>query len=405
MLTPEHVFASVADRPGAVWLDGDSGWSVLAWDPVEVVAAPRDWVGEGRRLSRGAAGEAPFTEGCIGYVGFGAGHRVLPVPAGPPTEEPESWLARYDGALCFRHADHTWHPTGRRSASDVRGAPLPPVAPPDGRVVGTSLDREAWIQRVEAIRALLEAGDCYQVNLTRVVHVDGVADPFAAYRRVRGNHADRGAFLRPGDVAVLSNSPEVLLDVDGRRARSEPIKGTRPRRADPAEDAALAADLDESPKERAELTMIVDLVRNDLGRVAVAGSVVAGRRRVSPHGNVHHAAQAVEATLRDGLDAWDALAAAFPPGSVTGAPKVRACERIAEFEPAPRGVYCGAIGFASGPRARFNVAIRTAVWRRGALRYHVGGGIVHGSDPASEWEETIAKGSAMARAYAGVDRA
>ncbi|MEQ1501479.1 MAG: chorismate-binding protein, partial [Myxococcota bacterium] len=183
---------------------------------------------------------------------------------------------------------------------------------------------------------------------------------------------------------------------------STPIKGTRRRGASLADDARLRSELRDAAKDRAELVMIVDLVRNDLGRVAVVGSVVAGDRVITAHPTVFHAAWPVRAELLPGRDAWDALAATFPPGSVTGAPKVRACQRIAALEPHPRGVYCGAIGYAAdGGDARFSVAIRTGVFDGPDARYHVGGGIVVDSDPAAEWDETVAKELALRRALVG----
>ncbi len=146
--------------------------------------------------------------------------------------------------------------------------------------------------------------------------------------------------------------------------------------------------------------MIVDLVRNDLGRVAAPGTVRASPRRIEPLANVHHAWQEVSARLEPGRDAWDALAACFPPGSVTGAPKVRACQRIRQLEDGPRGVYCGAIGYVGRDgSARWSVAIRTAVFDGDRARYHVGGGVVAASDPADEWWETVAKGRQLARAF------
>src|SRR5690606_33371615 len=166
--------------------------------------------------------------------------------------------------------------------------------------------------------------------------------PWPSWRRLRRLSAPAyGAWLRLDErIVVQSNSPELYLAVDGREVVSLPIKGTRPRDAE--RDAELAAELLASPKEQAELTMIVDLVRNDLARVCEPGTIRAGARVVTPHANVHHAAQRVEGRLAAGRDLWDAFAHAFPPGSVTGAPKIRACQRIAELEDEPRGVYCGA---------------------------------------------------------------
>lgn len=401
MTSPEALFLHVAERPGAVWLDsGDGeGWSIVAWEPTDVADG---WPAR-RRAPRRA--EAPFDGGHIGYVGYGAGHRVAPVPRGAPTPEPEIWLPRYEGAACFRHADATWHLTGPPSLQRDAARALaeatapPPPAPPTGRV-RASADRAPYERAVDQIRALITEGDCYQVNLTRAVHVDEPGDPVSAYRRLRERPAPYGAILRVSpEVAVLSNSPELLLAVDGARVVSVPIKGTRPRGAEPAADRALAEALLASDKDRAELTMIVDLVRNDLGRVARIGSVRAGERSLASLPTVHHTVWPVEAELAEGRDGWDALAALFPPGSVTGAPKIRACQRIAELEGEPRGAYCGAIGYASDDgRACWSVAIRVAVFAGGAARYHVGGGIVIDSAPADEWAETVAKEAALRRA-------
>jgi para-aminobenzoate synthetase component 1 len=241
------------------------------------------------------------------------------------------------------------------------------------------------------------------VNLTRPVHVESVDDPWQAYRRLRrASSAHFGAFLRlDQDLAILSNSPELFLEVRGRQVASMPIKGTRPRGDTAEHDAELSEELLRSPKDRAELAMIVDLVRNDLGRVSIPGTVRCAERSLSALANVHHAAQRVEAILDPAIDLWDALVATFPPGSVTGAPKVRATHRIAQLEPSGRGVYCGAIGYASGGRSDWSVAIRTAVWHTGKARYHVGGGVVAASEPAAEWAETEAKGTALLLALAG----
>lgn len=409
-MTPEEVFATIADRPGAAWLDGGpgtDGWSILAWDPVAVVTNGQDWPAIGRAMTRSVAADptVPFSGGVLGYVGYGAGHHVDAVPRQGPTPEPEVFLARYDGGLCWRHTDQTWHAAGsasfRASADAVLRAarPLPSPPLPSGPA-STTVDRGDWEAAVERVLAWIHAGDCYQVNLSRVVRVPRAGDPFDAYRRLRRAGAAYGAFLRVDPrIVIVSNSPELFLRVDGRQVASLPIKGTRPRGATPAEDDRLEAELRDSPKERAELTMIVDLVRNDLGRIAVPGTVHAGQRLLTRHPTVHHASWRVEATLADERDSWDALAATFPPGSVTGAPKVRACQRIAELEPEPRGVYCGAIGaVADGGNAVWSVAIRIAVFDGPDARYHVGGGIVAHSRPSDEWDETVAKELALRRA-------
>jgi len=409
-MTPEQVFAPIAHRPGAVWLDGGAaptGWSILAWDPTEVRTDGTDWPAAGRGMVGRRVQDAPFSGGCIGYLGFGAGHRVEVVPTQADTVEPEIWLGRYRGGLCYRHRDQTWHPAGEKAFQDEARALLasakPLSAPPPPPVGPTprTTPRDRYEAAIETLLAYITDGDCYQVNLSRPVFLEGVGAPWPAYRRLRALSAPAyGAFLRiDTHLAVLSNSPELFLTVRGDQAVSEPVKGTRARHAQVQRDHALAEALRRSPKDRAELTMIVDLVRNDLGRVAIAGTVSTTERTITTHAHVHHAAQRVSATLRPGFDAWDALAASFPPGSVTGAPKIRACERIRQLEETPRGVYCGAIGYTSdGGNASWSVAIRTAIWHRDTVRYHVGGGIVAASEASEEWAETEAKGLALAAA-------
>lgn len=412
--SPEAVFARLQHEPGAVWLDGPDGWSILAWAPTAVVSeSEAGWVRAGRELLRPGAArtdEAPFEGGILGYVGYEAGHEVEAVPRGRDPVEPRWWWARYEGALCHHAPSGTWRITGQPDRRNrglealgravELGEPEPAPSPEAVRTV----PREAYEAAVRRVLAWIGEGDCYQVNLSRAVHLAGAQDPFAAYRRLRRvSPAGYGAFLRLSDtLALLSNSPEMLLSADGTRLRSRPIKGTRPRSADPARDRALAAELASSLKEQAELAMIVDLVRNDLGRVARPGSVRTEGRRLTAHANVHHASWDVTAELAPGRDALDALAALFPPGSVIGAPKVRAATRIAELEAEPRGAYCGAVAYvADTGLARASVAIRTAVWTPDGVRYHVGGGVVADSDPTAEWEETLHKGTALGRALAG----
>jgi para-aminobenzoate synthetase component I len=418
--TPEAVFHLLHQRRGAVWLDGGQskeGWSIIAFDPSEIVTNGHNWPRVGRylttkktRLEASRAGDTPFAGGCLGYVGYGAGHYVDRVPPGPPSDEPEIWLGRFDGGMCYRHCDQTWHVAGASSfcrtaeqliaAAEEIGEPEAAVRP---KSVKSSIERDSYEEAVGLILTWLEGGDCYQINLTRAITACGVGNPWPAYRRLRRiSGASHGAFIQLGERAVLSNSPELFMKVRGRRFLSDPIKGTRPRHDNPEEDRRLSQELLRSQKDQAELTMIVDLVRNDMGRVAAAGTVRVQPRCVTAHANVHHTSQIVEALLDDAHDAWSALGAAFPPGSVTGAPKTRACRRIAELEAAPRGVYCGMIGYvADGGDATWSVAIRTALWKGNQVRFHVGGGIVAASDPSEEWNETVDKGRAMARAFCG----
>lgn len=403
-LTTEDVFVAVADRPGVAWLDSSDGdgWSILTWDPVEAVTG-EDWVDAARRrLAPSGDRRVPFSGGFVGYVGYEAGHTVDHVPTGRPTPEPPVHLARYEGALCHDHATGAWIASGtpgfradaERALRGARPAPLP--HPPTGSAERTT-HRERYEEAVRAVLALIEAGDCYQINLTRPVHVAGAGHPVDAFRRLRRAPAAYGAFLAIDDrLAILSNSPELFLEVRGRAVVSDPIKGTRPRGLDSVDDQRLRHELWKSTKDAAELTMIVDLVRNDLSRVCRPGSVVAQAREVRAHATVLHTHWPVRGELREGEDAIAAVAATFPPGSVTGAPKIRACERIRELEDEPRGVYTGAIGYlADGGDATMSVAIRVAIFDKEDARFHVGGGVVAASDPAAEWEETEVKARAL----------
>jgi para-aminobenzoate synthetase component I len=414
---PESVFAEVEGQTGAVWLDDGSpksGWTILAWRPEDIVTDGRGWPEAGRRLTgSGLPSDLPFTSGCIGYIGYHAAHRTLPVPPSLPCREPEVWLGRYRGSLCYRHRDRQWFASGddafieEARAVVQRASPLPEPASAPPQTSSSSWSAEAYQEAIQKILGLLHEGDCYQVNLSRVVHVAAALDPWECYRRLRrASSAGYGALLNIGEQRILSSSPELLMGVSGQEACSIPIKGTRPRGADAQDDLVLMKELLDSPKEQAELTIIVDLVRNDLGRVAVPGTVRTDTRTVIKQPYVHHAHQAVYARLREAADPWDCLEALFPAGSVTGAPKIRACKRIHELEPEGRGVYCGAIGYVSANgTAQWSVAIRTAVHHPDHLRFHVGGGIVEASQAEAEWAETVHKARAMAQAFTGASSA
>jgi anthranilate/para-aminobenzoate synthase component I len=249
--------------------------------------------------------------------------------------------------------------------------------------------------RIEEALRRIAAGDLYQVNLARELRGAAEGTAPALLAGLLGRTSARfGIAMELGDHLVASSSPELFLDVQGRVVWTQPIKGTRPRGADAAEDRALAAGLDADPKERAELTMVVDLERNDLGRVARVGSVRVGPPHLVASRTVHHRVCDVRATLAEGLGLQELLAATLPSGSVTGAPKVRAMEVIADLEATRRGLYCGAL-FAAGRDGWFraSMAIRTLVVdpRAGVASYHSGGGIVAGSVPSREVAETLWK--------------
>jgi para-aminobenzoate synthetase component 1 len=261
-----------------------------------------------------------------------------------------------------------------------------------------NLSRADFCSAVQRVRDYIASGDVYQVNLSQRARCTYDGDSVALYQALRlGNPAPYGAYLDLGDWQLISTSPEQFLQKTGRQLETRPIKGTRPRGIDAAGDRQNEAALRVSKKDRAELLMIVDLERNDLGRVAEFGSVqVEGLYQLEHYAKVIHQTARVKATLAERKDIYDALAAIFPGGSITGAPKIRAMQIIEELEPTRRGVYCGSIGYIGfDGDAEFNIAIRSLHLKDGQLDYQVGGGIVWDSDPEDEYQETLDKARAI----------
>lgn len=283
------------------------------------------------------------------------------------------------------------------------GAWPPAGGRPAGADFRPTLSRDAWIGNVLHAQACIAAGDIYQVNLTHSMASAWEGCTAAFHQRLRAvSPAPYSCFLRLGDTAVASASPECFLRIDGRRIVTKPIKGTRPRRPRANDDEAQVRELLASEKERAELVMITDLERNDLGQVCEFGSVkVDALCRLESFAQVHHLVSTVEGVLRPDISPLQALRACFPGGSITGAPKKRAREIIGELESRPRGIYTGAIGFFDwSGRAVFNIAIRTLVVRGDRASFGVGAGIVADSDPQAEYEETLHKAAGLFAALA-----
>ena len=307
----------------------------------------------------------------------------------PPT--PLAWFGIFDLASAS--------PSG--PADDLPPTPSESAVP---FAPGGELDLPAWTAAVREIRSGIEAGDVYQANLTRrVVRELKVPHRALADRLWEDNPVPYAILVETGSVSVVSNSPELFLDADlrSRRVASAPIKGTAARLAGGSEEAAIAWLL-ASEKDAAEHLMIVDLIRNDLGRVCEAGSVhVPAFRRVRTFRHLHHLESTVAGTLRAGAGVSDLLRATLPGGSITGAPKRASLGFIRRLEPSPRGPYTGAAGWVRGDgRVVLNVAIRTAVAAAGAVAYHAGGGIVWDSDPLFEWQEAETKSREFFRALA-----
>jgi anthranilate/para-aminobenzoate synthase component I len=279
-------------------------------------------------------------------------------------------------------------------------APRPSPARRDGIDLPaySNMSRDDHRRRVLRLKEHIAAGDIYQANLSQRFDLPFEGGGLRLYHHLRRvSPAPFSGYLRAGDLEIVSASPERLLMVDGDRAWTRPIAGTRPRAADPRSDRALAAELILSPKERAEHLMLVDLARNDLGKVAVTGSVTVDElMTVEDYSHVRHIVSNVAARLLPGRDAFDALLALFPGGTITGVPKIRCMGILDEVEPAPRGFYTGALFYAT-PSGRLdaNILIRSAVVTGGRAVFHTGGGIVADSDPDAEYEETLHKAEGM----------
>lgn len=301
----------------------------------------------------------------------------------------------YPEMLVYSHNDQTWWEIGTLS---TRLGP-PAVSQRAEISTFTSLSsREKFTEGVIRIKEWIAAGHIYQANLSQAFTAEVRGELFSLYETLReASPAPMAAYLDLDGQEILSSSPETFLKISGRGIETRPIKGTRPRFSDPDEDRRSAYELQTSAKEISELVMITDLLRNDLGQVCEFGSVeVAEMLRLETLAQVHHLVSTVTGTLRPEIDALSALAACFPGGSITGAPKKRAMEIIHELEAAPRGVYCGAIGWIGGNgESSLNIAIRTLVRRGSKLTYQVGAGIVADSDPEKEYEETLHKAAGI----------
>jgi len=283
---------------------------------------------------------------------------------------------------------------GQRSPAGFPAGPIQPLS--DG--LWSNFSREEYLAAVRGVVRRIRSGDVFQVNLSQRLYLPATRHPVSAYLALReSNPAPMSGYLDLGPRQVLSSSPERFLRVREAHVETRPIKGTRPRHTDPRRDAAAAAELAAGEKERAENTMIVDLLRNDLSRVARPESVhVTVWNRVESYASVHHLVSVVEADLPPDKTWYDLMQAAFPGGSITGAPKIHAMEIIAECEPHARGPYCGSLGYVSlSGQADFNILIRTVLADGGWWIVPVGGGITAQSDPADEYAETWDKARAI----------
>jgi para-aminobenzoate synthetase component I len=416
-------------RPGR-----NARWTYLTADPVAVLEAPAagpDPFAVARRLVARLDGSTsqmrdapPFLGGLVGFLGYDLGHALERLPSIAIDDQglPPLRLGLHDWVVAWdRRTGDAWL-AGRavdgdvrrlaRRLDDVHARLTTPLLRTSGERESddadaplrfrSGLSRAAYEAGVRIVREHIAEGDIYQANLTRRLETPYRGDPWERYRRLRtGDPSLFSAYLYLGSSpetgrprALLSASPEPFLSLDPSGVvATDPIKGTRRRGRDRREDRALACELLTSAKDRAENVMIVDVLRNDLGRVCLPGTVRVPRLcRLERTAAVQHLVSTVTGRLEPGRDAFDLLAASFPGGSITGAPKIRAMEILEGLEPVRRGPYTGALGWVGPDGAmQTSILIRTFVADGRRLTLHVGGGITWGSDPAAEWEETVAK--------------
>jgi para-aminobenzoate synthetase component 1 len=432
-------FRALADLPWPVWLDsaargGPSGrYDIVAADPC-ITLRTRGQITEiaarggattsspsspfallraqlGQRCA--AIEDVPFCGGAIGYFGYDLGRRLerMPSIAAADVDMPELAIGIYDWAVVVDHEKRSarlvglgrdartfeqWPDLVERLAVSAAAKVDPPF-----RVLTrahSTVSRDEYAAAFRRVQEHIRLGDCYQVNLTQRFEARADGDPWTAYLKLREiNPAPFAAYLDFPDGRVLCSSPELFLRVVGEHVETKPIKGTRPRGADDARDRALAAALRSSAKDRAENVMIVDLLRNDLGKACVPGSVRATKLfDIESFASVHQLVSTVEGQLAPGKDALDLLEGCFPGGSITGAPKVRAMQIIEELEPQRRGVYCGAIGYVGyDGNVSLNIAIRTLVQHGDSIYAWAGGGVVADSDVDAEYQESLDKAAAL----------
>lgn len=435
-------------REGASFLDsslcGPQGrWSILGTHPRAVledrhgicfcngVPIGHDFTAALRNLlstcNRAGRSDLPLADGVIGYMGYDFGRSRLGIPSrhAPSVDLPCARFVAYD-RLYVQDADKgtiTLIAQGKTEPAEkaldqmerlakagiARQARYSAAGTPSAAPIAFSSDfsQAEYLQAVEKLQDYLAEGDAYVANMTQRFTVSSPADPYLVYLHLReSSPAPFASYLHTGNAQIICSSPERFLRVRNRTVETRPIKGTRARGATPTQDAALKRELAESEKDRSELLMVVDLERNDLNRVCEPGSVVVPKLyAIEKYAAVFQLVATVQGRLAGGHDCLDLLKAAFPGGSITGAPKLRVMEILDELEHSARGLYTGSIGYISSTGdCDFNIVIRTAVAQNGIFEIGAGGGITCESDPAFEYQETLLKARAVLQAIAAAER-
>lgn len=336
----------------------------------------------------------------FGYLGYGLKHDVESLPQDQlgNLELPDASMSRYHTILQFDHSKRDILAWSEREKLTLPAAtPLSPVPAPQIRSIASNMSTAEYLEKVTKVIERIHAGELYQANITRKFfgHFATAPDAISLFKRLcKASPAAYSAYLRRGNTHILSVSPELFLHVDNNGSiRTRPIKGTSPRFEDKASDAISKQALERSAKDRAENLMIVDLMRHDLARTSIKGSVaVSSLFDVTSHANVHHMSSTVTAKKYPGLPTLDVVRYSFPPGSMTGAPKIRAMKVCSEMERQQRGIYSGAIGWLGGDGScELSVVIRTLLVQGTYFEFQVGGGIVADSSPEAELKELLDK--------------
>ncbi|MGA2286260.1 MAG: anthranilate synthase component I [Dehalococcoidia bacterium] len=446
--TPVSAYLKVARGEHSFLLESVEGgerlgrYSFIGTEPYRVLSSPAGCAVDPlmeieKELARfdvvGVPDLPRFHGGAVGYLAYEAARHFerLPSPESDPQALPEAVFMFADTLLVFDHVQHrikvvshacldgdveaAYRQATHRIDELVERLARPLAFParadgaPDVRLdVSSNVSRDRFLKSVERAREYIIAGDVIQAVISQRLTVPTAAPPFEVYRALRAiNPSPYMYYLRLGEAHVIGASPEMLVRVENGVVATHPIAGTRPRGRDAAEDAALEAELRSDEKELAEHTMLLDLGRNDIGRVSEAGSVEVGQcMDVERYSHVMHLVSHVSGRLRHGLTCFDAFRACFPAGTVSGAPKIRAMEIIAELEPDKRGPYAGAVGY-FGFRGNLDTAItiRTIVMKPGMAYVQAGGGVVYDSVPEREYEESLNKARALLRAIEQAERA